>query len=172
MPSIEVQKASQMTSSESIVTINKDSDFYNKLDAEHEQLKNFISKLADKKYNVFDNIKQKFLTLENGGIIKGDFFRQIHDKLGWKAKETLDQGGLCAGAIYRSIKFINIEQGSRNGSKKNGRNIHIEHTVPVKALTDYINQQIENECCAGKLYEWTLRHSICTAVSVVEQKII
>ena len=38
------------------------------------------------------------------------YLRQLHDKFGFKAKESLKQGGLCAGAIFRTRAFIETEQ--------------------------------------------------------------
>src|SRR5437762_13267175 len=42
--------------------------------------------------------------------------RQFHDKLGYKAKHSLKQGGLCAGAIFRTEQFIRTQE--RSGAKK------------------------------------------------------
>jgi hypothetical protein len=50
--------------------------------------------------------------------------RQFHDKLGFKAKESLKQGGLCAGAIFRTQRFIATQE--RSGAKKGPeKTVHI-----------------------------------------------
>jgi hypothetical protein len=59
----------------------------------------------------------------------GSYLRQLHDKLGYKAKGSLSDGGLCAGAIFRTQRFIHTN--NRNGSKA-GQSVHIEHTFPIK----------------------------------------
>jgi hypothetical protein len=66
--------------------------------------------------------------------------RQFHDKLGFKAKESLKQGGLCAGAIFRTQRFIATQE--RSGAKKGPeKTVHIEHTVPVAVLASSRDQK-------------------------------
>ena len=66
--------------------------------------------------------------------------RQIHDFYGWMAKSG--RNGHCAGAIYRTEEFMARPAAERNGTRhvRTGRNIHIEHTVPVSVLADQIGR--------------------------------
>jgi hypothetical protein len=61
-------------------------------------------------------------------------FANFMTSLGPKAKGPLKQGGLCAGAIFRTRAFIETEQ--RSGSKVD-QSVHIEHTFPITAVLIY-----------------------------------
>ncbi len=91
--------------------------------------------------------------------------RQFHDKLGFKAKQSLQKGGLCAGAIFRTQAFIETEQ--RSGAKGAGKNVHIEHTFPVNKLEAAIKK------CHFRGYTetltWLFKHSVTTAFHEREQ---
>jgi hypothetical protein len=96
-----------------------------------------------------------------------DNIRKFHDKLGFTAKSTVERGGLCAGAIYRSSNFIEIS--SRSGAR--GRqNIHIEHTLPVRLLR---NQLINiSNWTYPRLLVWLLENSVATAITIEESRLI
>ncbi|MGJ4890261.1 hypothetical protein ACQR1Y_18820 [Bradyrhizobium sp. HKCCYLRH3099] len=84
--------------------------------------------------------------------------RQVHDKLGFKAKDSLARGGLCAGAIFRTQAFIDTH--TRVGSKL-GKTIHIEHTFPVRQLVLEIVKRPFPDYQA--MIIWLLTHSVATA---------
>lgn len=97
----------------------------------------------------------------------GHSIRQIHDHFGWMAKQG--RKGHCAGALYRSAEFIRIPSDKRNGSRTGGRNIHIEHTVPVSVLRDYLKHSIHGFNTWEELYWQLLSRSICVAMSSDEE---
>jgi len=96
----------------------------------------------------------------------GESLRYFHDRLGFKAKDTLDEGGLCKGAIFRTQTFIATTQ--RSGARGPGKTAHIEHTVPINNLaTAIINSQFPDY---RDLLIWLLKHSVTTAFHEDEKK--
>jgi hypothetical protein len=96
------------------------------------------------------------------------YLRQFHDKLGFKAKDSRDAGGLCAGAIFRTRKFIGTAQ--RSGAKGADKTAHIEHTVPINNLcTAIINSRFSDY---RELLAWLLKHSVTTAFHESETKFL
>ncbi len=94
--------------------------------------------------------------------------RQIHDFYGWMARHG--RNGNCAGTLYRSLDFMQISPSERNGSKSSKRNIHIEHTVPVATLNNYLTNSI-NKFSSPESLHWNLiQHSICVGLSYIEEK--
>lgn len=92
--------------------------------------------------------------------------RKFTDKLGLQAWGHLERGGQCAGAIYRTTAFIDLETSKRIGSK-NLKTIHIEHTVPASVLSQ---QLIEIGCLSPEklnpeyIFFYLLKYSVCTAM--------
>lgn len=95
----------------------------------------------------------------------GSYLRQFHDKLGFKAKGSLNGGGLCAGAIFRTQAFIETTQ--RVGSKV-GQSVHIEHTFPIRQLRAEITKRYFQDYVATLV--WVLRHSVATAFQEDEKR--
>lgn len=93
--------------------------------------------------------------------------RQIHDYYGWMAKNGIK--GKCRGAIYRTKEFMKIKPCDRDGSKKETRNIHIEHTVPVSVLQKFLNRPDASYQNPRSLHLDLIRHSVCVAMSHQEQ---
>lgn len=88
----------------------------------------------------------------------GSYLRQFHDKLGFKAKGTVRDGGLCVGAIFRTQAFIVCDE--RVGSKV-GQSVHIEHTFPIRQLRIEIGKRpFQNY---PETLSWLLTHSVATA---------
>lgn len=97
------------------------------------------------------------------------YLRQFHDKLGFKAKQSVKQGGLCAGAIFRTEKFIATSD--RVGAKKEQvKTVHIEHTVPVNVLESEIQKQRFPDYPAA--LAWLLKHSVTTAFHQKEEEFV
>lgn len=93
----------------------------------------------------------------------GSQMRAFHDYLGYKAKGLLIHGGLCAGALYRTKKFIDTE--CRSGSKKD-QSVHIEHTIPINVLaTEIMSYKFEYE----EALSWLLKNSVTTAMNICEK---
>ena len=100
--------------------------------------------------------------------------RYLHDKFGWMAKGTWPRGQ-CAGTIYRTEEFIlgrkRIGAKKKNASRATQKSIHLEHTVPIRALclglNDYCGSGEARD--ARELFEWVMKHSICTAMSHDEE---
>jgi hypothetical protein len=90
----------------------------------------------------------------------GSCLRQLHDKLGFKAKGSLSDGGLCAGATFWTQTFIETKQ--RRGSKA-GQSVHIEHTYPINKLAGEIkNHTFSNYT---ETLTWLLTHSLVGGVA-------
>ncbi|MGJ4932615.1 hypothetical protein ACQR1I_36765, partial [Bradyrhizobium sp. HKCCYLS2038] len=98
----------------------------------------------------------------HGAPIKGrslaSYIRQLHDKLGFKAKGPLTTGGLCAGTIFRTQAFIDTQY--RVGSKL-GQSVHVEHTFPVRQIALEIVRHPLPDYVATLV--WFLTHSVATA---------
>lgn len=93
---------------------------------------------------------------------KSELIRQFHDLLGFRAKHG--PGGLCAGCLYRTVGFIDISQSSRSGKRSDWNksfSIHIEHTIPVKALVGLLEATLSSK---NIFYRTLLKCSIATAV--------
>lgn len=83
-----------------------------------------------------------------------DLLREFHNQLGYKALN----GGLCAGAIFRTQSFMDTQP--RIGSKL-GQTVHIEHTVPVCVLDAELKTR--NFSHYAEVLAWLLKHSVATA---------
>ena len=90
------------------------------------------------------------------------YLRQIHDFLGFKAKDEVSDRGHCAGALYRTRKFLMTE--NRSGAKYN-QTIHIEHTVPVNILARELISRNDGDL---SLTKWVFKHSVATAMNIKE----
>jgi hypothetical protein len=106
----------------------------------------------------------------------GMHFRQTHNIFGWMAGNTLARRGLCSGAIYRSERFMALPQAARSGSAGPRKslihlqNVHIEHTVPIAALTKrWTDYREGRELSLAVAYAWMFVHSISSAVHMAEK---
>ncbi len=103
------------------------------------------------------------------GQSPGQAIRQIHDFYGWMAKAG--RRGHCAGTLYRTSGFMQVDLGARNGTRLPGkRNIHIEHTVPVKCLQAMLMLEIRGIRSPAELHDVLVKHSVCTAFSHAEER--
>lgn len=108
------------------------------LDHENNQLKKHWRGVSTTQLIGFLKHIEDNVTLNRHDLVN-HYVRQFHGVLGYKAMGGLMDGGLCAGALYRSKDFVSIGQPDRCGSKAGGRqNVHIEHTVPVSVLVSEI----------------------------------
>lgn len=106
------------------------------LDRERNQLIAYWSRLFGLHVGRF--LKSKpFARLHTHSNSSTDDVRKVHDAFGWCAKKPK----VCAGAIYRTRAFIELEPSLRDASRPRGvsrkdwpRNIHIEHTVLASQL--------------------------------------
>lgn len=76
--------------------------------------------------------------------------------------------GGCAGCIYRTAGFLEIDIKDRDGSKNTTRNIHVEHLVPASMLKKHILSsalQVPEE-----LLTLLLDSSICVAMTHDEER--
>ncbi|MBY3433695.1 hypothetical protein HFN89_05980 [Rhizobium laguerreae] len=95
--------------------------------------------------------------------------RHGHNLFGWKAGDTVRQRGLCSGAIYRTERFMDIEQDARCGSKGPEKNVHIEHTVPIAELNrQWVAYLRSHRATIAHAYAWMLCHSVSTAFHIDE----
>jgi hypothetical protein len=102
--------------------------------------------------------------------------RKIHDRLGYRAFGSglsgLNEGGLCAGALYRSESFIKTKQELRDGRNRDKKavpehlvTVHIEHTVPVGVLVSQLIEMSQIfQLSSETVLDWLLRHSVTTAM--------
>lgn len=94
--------------------------------------------------------------------------RQIHDYYGWMSKDG--PRGACKGTLYRTVNFMEIEAECRDGTKGETRNIHIEHTVPVKVLRKFLSYNHARFRTPEELHFSLISNSICVAMTHDEQK--
>jgi len=97
----------------------------------------------------------------------GHSIRQVHDYYGWMAKDG-PRGG-CKGALYRTVKFMEIEAECRDGTKQETKNIHIEHTVPIQVLRKFLSYNHARFRTPGQLHSSLISNSICVAMTHEEQ---
>lgn len=105
---------------------------------------------------------------------QGHHIRQFHNALGYRAGGTLAQGGLCAGCLYRTAAFIKLPQARRTGSKRHPEHlakVHLEHTIPVSALTAELAGFAASDLDPAALTEYLLARSITTAMLEKQGKI-
>lgn len=95
--------------------------------------------------------------------------RKIHDFYGWMAKKELKRGH-CAGALYRTLGYLNIDRKERDGTKGEGRNVHIEHTVPVRVLHRSLSFNLSSFKVESELHKFLIDRSVCVAFSHSEEK--
>lgn len=91
--------------------------------------------------------------------------RELHNELGFRAEQRGRKNTqLCAGSIFRTEQFIRTEKRIGN---KNGRTVHIEHTVPICVLDGQF-QSIPGQIDEKGALEWFFKHSVATAFHVNE----
>lgn len=99
--------------------------------------------------------------------------RHVHDFYGWMARTGSKRGkrSNCAGALYRTHGFLSIKRrdGTRRKKINNTRNIHIEHTVPVKVLKAALMAKLSQFSTVEKLHRFLIERSICVAFSHEEE---
>lgn len=100
----------------------------------------------------------------------GHAIRQIHDFYGWMAKPGMVGG--CAGALYRSEAFLELDIDSRNGRRGATKNIHIEHLVPVSVLAKSLRAMSGSFESASAILAYLLDQSICVAMTQAESILI
>jgi hypothetical protein len=119
----------------------------------------------------FRRTNQIFHKLKNDpNFSSGDLIRQTHNFYGWKAKN--EARGQCAGALYRTLGFMNIEPKSRDGSQGYSRNIHIEHTVPVSVLGSTLRASAQSLQSPRDMHRFLIQNSICVAFSHDEEQLL
>ena len=90
--------------------------------------------------------------------------RKTNDLFGWRSGPDGNGRDLCRGAFYRTVDFIRLPQQQRSG-RKEGRTVHIEHTVPIRVLADrWVEQKTRATANRTTAVAWTLVHCVCTAL--------
>jgi hypothetical protein len=141
------------------------------LEAERNQLLAHWTKRLDLSRGLAFAQVRRILACSNGVVFEGpqallgDDLRHFHDKLGYMSKLTVAHGGLCAGTIFRTDRFINEKE--RIGSKR-GQTVHVEHTFPIKELRAEIGKR--NFRSYLDLLSWLLKYSIATAFHECERE--
>lgn len=138
---------------------------------EREQLLNCWCKVLSRRPTLIERpiASLRRIHLQNGSATGMDF-RKVHDLFGWMAKQHVN----CAGALYRTERFITSNPSERCGSRADcarhpGRqNVHIEHTVQAVALATAWNHSTEMRTLPQTL-EWILDYSVATAMVHGEQ---
>lgn len=113
----------------------------------------------------------------------GDRPRKIHDYFGWKSLTNKrlkeDHLSVCKGAIYRTHEYMTIESTERSGAKANKEKpfgVHIEHTIPVNEIKNYLWESRESlrnadgVYCIEKIQSNFFGISVCTAMSRTEER--
>jgi len=102
----------------------------------------------------------------NGGVNLA--IRRLHDFYGWMAKDG--PGGRCAGALYRTLDYLGLDPKQRDGSKGPGRNVHIEHAVPVGVLEKILWHRKADFDRPAELHRFLVHHSVCVAFTHNEER--
>jgi hypothetical protein len=97
-----------------------------------------------------------------------DLIRKTHNFYGWKAESTAAQRGVCSGTLYRTAGYMQVPLDGREGEGA-GRNIHIEHTVPVCTLLRALERRIDDFATACNLHDYLMQHSVCVGFSRAEE---
>ena len=104
-----------------------------------------------------------------------DFIRKFHDFYGWMSKGNLMEVGLCSGAFYRTIEFINIDPTLRSGRKNDKKleyGIHIEHTIPVASIRSVLFNNVNEQTSPKEIFHMILTYSVCTGFSRINERTI
>ncbi len=102
-----------------------------------------------------------------------DFIRKFHDFYGWMSKGNLMEVGLCSGAFYRTIEFINIDPTLRSGRKNDKKleyGIHIEHTIPVASIRSVLFNNVNEQTSPKEIFHMILTYSVCTGFSRINER--
>jgi len=125
-------------------------------------------------YQISNDIKtiliQKKENFSNNTLTK---IRQFHDFYGWMSKGSLIDVGLCSGAFYRTIEFINIDPVLRSGSKHDRKleyGIHIEHTIPVASIRSVLFNNVNEQTSPKEIFNMILAYSVCTGFSRINER--
>tara|TARA_Y100000385_G_C13069485_1_gene628323 strand:+ start:705 stop:1373 length:669 start_codon:yes stop_codon:yes gene_type:complete len=97
--------------------------------------------------------------------------REIHNRYGWKAKDDLNELGLCSGAFFYTENFLKIAHGDRTGKIRdyNKIKVHIEHTIPVHVIYQLLISQRSVLKSADDVIKFIFKYSVCTAFSEEER---
>jgi hypothetical protein len=111
----------------------------------------------------------------NGALVDdatlGGQFRQFHNKLGFRAwGSDPNRGGLCGGAIFRTPAFMAVSERRYKKKPVGTKTIHIEHTFPIAMLCS--NARKARFANHVGMLRWMLQHSVATATSEPEQRLI
>ena len=92
---------------------------------------------------------------------------------GWMSKGNLMEVGLCSGAFYRTIEFINIDPTLRSGRKNDKKleyGIHIEHTIPVASIRSVLFNNVNEQTSPKEIFHMILTYSVCTGFSRINER--
>lgn len=123
-------------------------------------------------YNISNEISSKLLT-GNPRISIGERIRKFHDFYGWKAKDREYQFGLCSGAYFRSIDYLNINPKVRDGSRTSfdkSYGVHIEHTIPVQVIKNILINLRKEIISPRLVFETIIKFSMCTGITRFNKK--
>lgn len=96
----------------------------------------------------------------------GQSVRKFHNYLGYQAWGEPEKGGECAGCLYRSGAFIQIDPELRQSNDDNFRpiTIHLEHLVPVATLRPKLEEMVNGEASREEILRFVLRRSIAVGI--------
>lgn len=95
--------------------------------------------------------------------------RQIHNSFGLKAMHGVAQKGVCAGALFRSERYLRIPASARSGTKPS-QNVHIEHTAQVGVLIRALHRHGDQFASPFALQDFLISHSVCAGVHIDEKQ--
>lgn len=85
----------------------------------------------------------------------------------------MDENGLCAGAFYRSIEYLNIKPNERTGKKKfdqQFKRVHIEHSVPISEIYSLLIKRQQELESPKDIFSLIINYSICTGFSQNDER--
>ena len=96
----------------------------------------------------------------------GQSIRRFHNFLGYQAWGVVEEGGKCAGCLYRSGKFIGVEPEERRSKEQDDLpvSIHLEHLIPVVTMRERLKEMVASGAACNEILRFVLRRSIAVGV--------
>lgn len=126
-------------------------------------------------------IKPERLLVRSDSLIKnvnrgdltalGQSIRRFHNQLGYQAWGRPEDGGQCAGCLYRSAAFIKVTAEDRRSSEEDGLpvTIHLEHTIPVATWIGQLQELVARGANRDEILRVVLANSIAVGVHFMQR---
>lgn len=101
----------------------------------------------------------------------GQSIRRFHNQLGYQAWGSPEDGGQCAGCLYKSAAFIGVAAEDRRSREEDGQpiTIHLEHTIPVATWTGRLQGLVDRGASRDEILRVVLANSIAVGVHFMQR---